>query len=138
MECIIENKATVIPTTPTYALALAESANQYHIDIANPTVRTIILTGEPGSLIPAIRKKIESLWNAKCFDYIGLTEVGTWGFQCTEELEGAHILEREFIAEIIDPQSDQPVNEGDVGELALTNLGRSCMPAIRYRTGDLV
>jgi phenylacetate-CoA ligase len=64
--------------------------------------------------------------------------VGTWGFQCTEEPDGVHILESEFIGEVIDPHTGIPVEEGEVGELVLTNLGRSCMPAIRYRTGDLV
>jgi len=71
-------------------------------------------------------------------DYIGLTEVGTWGFQCTEEPNGVHILESEFIAEVVHPETEIPVQDGEIGELVLTNLGRGCMPAIRYRTGDLV
>jgi phenylacetate-CoA ligase len=138
LESIIENRATVIPTTPTYALALARAAEENGIDLASSAVRSLLLTGEPGGLIPHIRAKLERTWNARCFDYIGLTEVGTWGFQCTEEPNGVHILESEFIAEILDPQTGSPVPEGEVGELILTNLGKSCMPAIRYRTGDLV
>jgi len=138
LECIIQNRATVIPTTPTYALALADTAKEHGIDIAGSSVRTIMLSGEPGALISAIREKIESLWNARCYDYIGLTEVGTWGFQCTEEPNGVHILESEFIAEIVNPETGMPVDEGEMGELIVTNLGRSCMPAIRYRSGDLV
>ncbi len=138
LECIIENKATVIPTTPTYALALARTAEENGIDLASSHVKSLLLTGEPGALIPHVREKLEKIWNARCFDYIGLTEVGTWGFQCTEEPFGVHITESEFIAEVIDPQTGQWVNEGETGELVLTNLGRSCMPAIRYRTGDLV
>lgn len=138
LECIIENKATVIPTTPTYALGLAATANEHQINIANSSVRILMLSGEPGALISGIREKLQRVWNAKCFDYIGLTEVGTWGFQCTEEPNGVHILESEFIAEIVAPETEMPIQEGEVGELILTNLGRSCMPAIRYRTGDLV
>jgi len=138
LECILQNKATVIPTTPTYAILLASTAKENNINIANSSVRTIMLSGEPGALIPSIREKIEKLWNAKCYDYIGLTEVGSWGFQCTEEPFGVHVIESEFIAEVIDPQTGQPVDEGEVGELVLTNLGKSCMPAIRYQTGDLV
>jgi len=137
LECIIENKATVIPTTPTYALALARAAEENGIDLASSNVKSLLLTGEPGALIPHVREKLEKIWNARCFDYIGLTEVGTWGFQCTEEPKGVHILESEFIAEIVDPKTGISVQEGEVGELILTNLGRSCMPAIRYRTGDL-
>ena len=138
LQCILENRATVIPTTPSYALTLAETAKENHIDIANSSVRILMLTGEPGALIPGIREKLESHWNARCFDVIGMTEVGTWGFQCTEEPNGVHILESEFIAEVIDPHTAIPVQEGEVGELVVTNLGRSCMPSIRYRTGDLV
>jgi phenylacetate-CoA ligase len=138
LECMIENKATVILTTPTYALALAETANKCHVDIANSDVRTIFLSGEPGALIQAIREKIENLWNAKCYDYIGMTEVGSWGFQCSGESFGVHVIENEFIAEVIDPRTNQPVSGEEAGELVLTNLGRACMPAIRYRTGDLV
>jgi phenylacetate-CoA ligase len=138
LECMIENKVTVVPTTPTYALALADTAKEHGIDIASSSVRSLLLSGEPGALIPQVREKLQKIWNARCFDYIGLTEVGTWGFQCTEEPDGAHILESEFIAEIVDPETGIPVQAGTIGELVLTNLGRSCMPAIRYRTGDLV
>jgi phenylacetate-CoA ligase len=138
LQCIIENRATVIPTTPSYALILADTAKEHHIDIAGSSIRTLMLSGEPGALVPGIREKLQKLWNARCFDYIGMTEVGTWGFQCTEEPNGVHIIESEFIAEIVDPKTGKPAEEGEAGELVLTNLGRSCMPAIRYRTGDLV
>lgn len=138
LQCILENRATVIPTTPSYALILADTAKEHHIDIARSSVRILMLSGEPGALVPGIREKLQKLWNARCFDYIGMTEVGTWGFQCTEEPNGVHIIESEFIAEIVGPKTGKPVEEGEVGELVLTNLGRSCMPAIRYRTGDLV
>lgn len=138
LQCMIENKATVIPTTPTYALALAETAKEHGIDLASSSVKSLLLSGEPGALIPHVREKLQKIWNAHCFDYIGLTEVGTWGFQCTEEPNGVHILESEFIAEVVDPETGIPVKEGEIGELIVTNLGRSCMPAIRYRTGDLV
>jgi phenylacetate-CoA ligase len=138
LECIIENKVTVIPTTPSYALILADTANEHQIDIASSSVRILMLSGESGALVPGIRDKLQKLWNAQCFDYIGLTEVGTWGFQCAEEPNGVHILESEFIAEIMDPETGIPVEKGEVGELVLTNLGRPCMPAIRYRSGDLV
>lgn len=138
LQCMLENQATVIPTTPSYALKLADTAKENHIDIANSSVRILMLTGEPGALVPGIREKLQTYWNARCFDVIGMTEVGTWGFQCTEEQNGVHILESEFIAEVIDPDTGIPAQEGEVGELVLTNLGRSCMPSIRYRTGDFV
>jgi phenylacetate-CoA ligase len=138
LQCIFENQATVIPTTPSYALILADTAYENQIDLASSSVRILMLTGEPGALVPGIREKLQRLWNAQCFDYIGMTEVGTWGFQCTEEPNGVHIIESEFIAEVIDPDTGIHVHEGEVGELVVTNLGRACMPSIRYRTGDLV
>ncbi len=138
LQCIFDNQATVIPTTPSYALILADAAREEHIDLGGSSVRILMLSGEPGALVPGVREKLQKVWNARCFDYIGMTEVGTWGFQCTEEPNGVHILESEFIAEIVDPRTGTPVPEGEVGELVLTNLGRACMPAIRYRTGDLV
>jgi len=137
LQSIIENQATVIPVTPSYAIRLGEIAYENHIDIANSGVRIIMLSGEPGGLVPGIREKIQHLWGAQCYDWIGMTEVGAWAFQCTEQPNAVHILESEFIAEIVDSEAATPVQEGKVGELVLTNLGRSCMPSIRYRTGDL-
>ncbi len=66
-----------------------------------------------------------------------MTEMGAYGFTCSEQ-QGLHVNEGEFIAEILNPQTQQPVQEGEIGELVLTNLGRWGTPAIRYRTSDLV
>ena len=70
------------------------------------------------------------------FDHIGITEIGPWGFECVEEPGVVLVMESEFIAEVIDPDTREPVEDGQPGELVLTNLGRSGMPLIRYRTGD--
>lgn len=67
-----------------------------------------------------------------------MTEVGPWGFECLESPGGVHVIDSEFIAEVIDPDGDAPVPDGEPGELVLTNLGRWGMPLIRYRTGDQV
>jgi phenylacetate-CoA ligase len=66
-----------------------------------------------------------------------MTEMGAYGFACSQQ-QGIHVNEGEFIAEILDLQTDQPVQEGQTGELILTNLGRWGSPVLRYRTGDLV
>jgi phenylacetate-CoA ligase len=66
-----------------------------------------------------------------------MTEVGAFGFACSQQ-QGVHVNESEFIAEILDLHTGQPVKEGQAGELVLTNLGRWGCPVIRYRTGDLV
>ncbi len=133
-----DNSATVVCCTPTYALRLAEVADDEGIDLKSLPVRAIIVAGEPGGSIPATRKRIEAAWDATVFDHVGMTEIGAWGFQTTNYRDGIYIIESEFIAEVIDPETLQPVDNGELGELVLTNLGRVGSPLIRYRTGDLV
>jgi phenylacetate-CoA ligase len=129
--------ATVLVCTPSYALRLAEVAREQGIDLRELAVRVTIHAGEPGASIPATRERIEQAWGAKTYDHTGMTEMGAFGFSCSQQ-QGVHVNEGEFIAEILDPLDQQPVAEGQVGELVLTNLGRWGYPAIRYRTGDLV
>jgi phenylacetate-CoA ligase len=129
--------ATVLVCTPSYALRLAEVAQENGIDIQNGAVRVTIHAGEPGASIPATRERIERAWNAKTYDHTGMTEMGAFGFACSQQ-NGVHVNEGEFIAEILDTLTGRPVTVGETGELILTNLGRWGSPAIRYRTGDLV
>jgi phenylacetate-CoA ligase len=132
-----EVEATVLVCTPSYALHLAEVAGEHSIDLSQFSVRVTIHAGEPGASIPATRQRIERAWHALTYDHAGMTEMGAFGFSCIEQ-SGIHVNESEFIAEIIDPASAEPVQPGEVGELVLTNLGRWGYPALRYRTGDLV
>ena len=129
--------ATVVCCTPSYALHLAEVAAQRQIDVAHLDVRLLILAGEPGGSIPAIRSQIENAWQARVLDHSGATEVGPWGFGDREH-RGLHVLESEFIAEFISVETGGHAGEGELSELVLTNLGRPGCPVIRYRTGDLV
>lgn len=138
LRCLIENTATFVCCTPTYALRMAEVAKQAGIDLVGSAVRALMVAGEPGGSIPATRARIESAWGARVFDHVGMTEIGPWGFECVEAPGGVHVNESEFIAEVIDPESTKPVADGDMGELVLTNLGRVASPLIRYRTGDMV
>jgi len=129
--------ATVLVCTPSYALRLAEIAREHNIDLSQFQVRVTIHAGEPGASIPATRQRIEQAWHACTYDHAGMTEMGAFGFSCVEQ-NGVHVNEGEFIAEIINPATGEPVQPGEVGELVLTNLGRWGYPALRYRTGDLV
>lgn len=139
LRTIIDCQATVVISTPTYALHMADEARKARIDLANESpVRITIHAGEPGANIPSTKKKIEEAWGAKCFDHPGATEVGAFGFECAAQPGGVHVNEAEFIAQVIDPESGEPVAEGKKGELVITNLGRACSPVIRYRTGDIV
>jgi phenylacetate-CoA ligase len=137
LRAIQEVGATVLVCTPSYALRLAEVAQEHGIDLRETAVRVSIHAGEPGASIPATRERIEQAWNARAYDHTGMTEAGAFGFTCSQQ-QGVHVNESEFIAEILDRHTGQPVKEGDVGELVLTNLGRWGYPIIRYRTGDLV
>jgi len=133
-------QADAICCTPTYALRLAEVAADEHPAgwLATRSVRVIIVAGEPGGSIPATRERIEKSWGARVIDHHGLTETGPASFECWERPGGLHLLESEFIAEVIDPVTGRPAVDGELGELVLTNLGRTASPVIRYRTGDLV
>ena len=137
IDTLLASKATALCCTPTYALRMAEEAGQTGIDLASSPIRATIHAGEPGASIPQVRERLERLWGAQCHDHTGMTEIGATGFTCQEQA-GVHLIESEFIFEVIDPASGQPVAPGGQGELVITNLGRGCSPLIRYRTGDLV
>jgi len=127
----------VLVCTPSYALRLAEVAQELGINLRESSVHTTIHAGEPGTSIPATRERIEGAWGAHAYDHAGMTEMGAYGFACSQQ-SGVHVNESEFIVEILDLSSGQPVKEGETGELVLTNLGRVGSPLLRYRTGDLV
>jgi phenylacetate-CoA ligase len=133
-------KPTVVCCTPTYALRLLEAAAEMReaIDPAASSVRVLIVAGEPGGSIPSTRQRIERGWGARVIDHHGLTEVGPISFECWETPGGLHVNEAEFICEVIAPESDRAVADGERGELVVTNLGRAASPLIRYRTGDIV
>jgi phenylacetate-CoA ligase len=137
LRAISEIGATVLVCTPSYALRLAEVAQEHGIDLSESSIRVTIHAGEPGASIPATRQRVEQAWGARTYDHAGMTEVGAFGFACSEQ-QGVHVNEGEFITEILNSQTGQPVQEGETGELVLTNLGRWGSPVIRYRTGDLV
>lgn len=125
--------ATVLLSTPTYALRMADVARELGLDLATSDVRVTVHAGEPGASIPTTRATIEAAWGATCFDHTGMTELGPTGHSCSQR-DGIHAIESEFIFEVIGPDG-QPAADG---ELVATNLGRWGMPLIRYRTGDRV
>ncbi|MCH8252577.1 MAG: AMP-binding protein [Planctomycetes bacterium] len=135
---MMENDATAICCTPTYALRMGEVAVEEGIDLAASSVRALIVAGEPGGSIPATRERIETAWGARVFDHTGMTEIGPVGFECEEARGGVHLNESEFIVEVIDPRTGKAVSDGALGELVLTNLGRWGSPLFRYRSGDQV
>ncbi len=136
---ILDNAATVLCCTPTYAVRLAEVAAEEKIDLRRAQVKTIIVAGEPGGSIPSVRARIEQLWpGARVFDHHGMTEVGPVTYECPARPGVLHVIESAYYAEVIDPANGQSIPPGREGELVLTTLGRTGSPLLRYRTGDLV
>ena len=133
-----DTQSTVLCCTPTYALHLLEVAREHNFDLDDLKIHTTIHAGEPGANIPATKKRIESGWSSLCYDHAGASEIGAFGFESRNNRHHLSIIENEFIAEIIDPDSGEYAEEGTTGELVLTNLGRWGFPVIRYRTGDAV
>ena len=130
---------TVICSTPTYALRLAEvaAARDGARPLAEGSVRLMVVAGEPGGSIPSTRGRIEQAWGARVLDHHGLTEVGPVSFECLEAPGYLHVNESAFICEVLDPVSGDDVGDGGTGEIVITNLGRTASPVIRYRTGDI-
>jgi phenylacetate-CoA ligase len=137
IELLRTTKATALFCTPTYALRLAEVAAEHQIDLARLPVEKIVVAGEPGGSVPAIRARIERAWDASVVDHAGATEVGPWGFADAEG-RGLAVNEAEFIAEFISVATGEAAKEGELSHLIVTSLGRVGAPVIRYRTGDLV
>jgi phenylacetate-CoA ligase len=150
-------KPTVVCCTPTYALRLAEVAAEEGAAggpgadggsrsggargaraLADSSVRVVIVAGELGGSIPATRDRIEQSWGARVIDHHGLTEVGPISFECWENPGFLHLNEAEYLCEVIDPATGEAVADGQMGELVVTNLGRTASPVIRYRTADIV
>ncbi|MGY8732295.1 MAG: phenylacetate--CoA ligase family protein [Pirellulales bacterium] len=136
LELIESSDATLLFSTPTYALHLVEVAKDQGINLRDNSISKIIVAGEPGGSVEAVRARIEAAWGATLFDHAGASEIGPWGF-ASDNRTGIHVCEAEFIAEFIDVKTNLPAKAGELSELVLTTLGRSGCPVIRYRTGDL-
>ena len=145
IDLIQSAEPSVLFSTPSYAMHMADDAVQRGIDLVGSSIRRVFVAGEPGGSVPAIRARIESSFGAKVMDHAGATEVGPWGFGSSDG-QAIHVIESEFIAEFLPWEPDQGdlnvQSDLDLGndlfELILTSLGRVGAPVLRYRTGDLV
>ncbi len=139
LRILLDNEATVLCCTPTYALRLAEVAEAEGIELDRSRVRRILVGGEPGGSVPEVRRRIESRWpGARVVDHHGMTEVGPVSFENDRHRGVLHVIEQSYLAEVVDPHTLAPTPPGEDGELLLTTLDRVGMPLLRYRTGDIV
>lgn len=133
---ITDFKTTALHAIPSYAIRLAEVFMSEGIDPTSTSLRTLVIGAEPHT--DEQRKKIERLLGVKAYNSFGMTEMNGPGvaFECTEQ-NGMHIWEDCYLIEIINPETGEPVPDGEVGEMVLTTLDREMMPLLRYRTRDL-
>lgn len=128
---------TAIACTPSYALMLAEALQEQGVALSRLSLRTGIFGAEPWT--EEMRKKIEEYLNIKALDIYGLTETIGPGvaMECIEEQKGLHVWEDHFMIEIINPDTQQPLPDGEMGELVISTISKEGMPTLRYRTHDL-
>ena len=128
--------ATMLASTPSYALHLAEAMEEMDIDQGSLALKTGVFGAEPWS--DNMRREIEHNLGIKAYDLYGLSEIMGPGVSCECEVQnGLHINEDHFIAEIIDPLTGEVLPAGQYGELVLTTLTKEAVPLIRYRSRDI-
>ena len=128
--------ATVVSCTPSYFLHIIDKAREMKVDLRELPIRVGVFGAEPWS--NEMRQKIELEAGVRAYDIYGLTEIcgpGV-GAECVHQ-NGTHLFEDHFYPEIIDPETLEPLPDGQMGELVFTTLDRFAMPMIRYRTRDL-
>ena len=134
---ILELGPTVLVSTPTYALAMAEKARETGIDLPKTSIKWVYVAGEPGGNVPTTRRAIEEAWGAKTYELYGIGEVGAIAPGCPLQI-GVHLAEDQSYATVVDPETGRPVGEGEVGENLVTSYIQFSQPAIKYRSHDLV
>jgi phenylacetate-CoA ligase len=127
---------TAICCTPTYFLHLIDRAAELGVDLKDLPLRAGVFGAEPWT--ESMRAHIEKMSSIEAFDIYGLSEIIGPGVGCEcRRHEGLHIFEDHFYPEIVDPETGEPLAEGQEGELVLTTLSKQAMPMIRYRTRDI-
>ena len=128
--------ATVLACTPSYAMHLWEVGMENGINFRDLPLRVGVFGGEPWT--DAMRQTLEDKLGIDAHNIYGLSEIMGPGcaIDCSEH-DGLHVWEDHFLCEIVDPQTGEPLPEGEQGELVITNLTKQGSPLIRYRTRDL-
>jgi phenylacetate-CoA ligase len=137
VQLINDFRPDIIMVTPSYMLAIADEFERQGLDPARSSLRLGIFGAEPWT--NDMREAIEWRMGLDAVDIYGLSEVMGPGVanECVETKDGPTIWEDHFYPEIIDPESGEPVADGEFGELVFTSLTKEALPIIRYRTRDL-
>jgi phenylacetate-CoA ligase len=137
VQLIQDFRPEIVMVTPSYMLALLDQFRLQGVDPRDTSLKVGIFGAEPWT--EAMRTQIEDAFAIHAVDIYGLSEVMGPGVanECVETKDGPHIWEDHFFPEIINPDTGEPVPEGEPGELVFTSLTKEAMPVIRYRTRDL-
>jgi phenylacetate-CoA ligase len=128
---------TVLMGTPTYLLHLAKVAQDNGIDPRTLGVRVISTGGEPGAMsIPNTGVRLKEAWGSRIFDFAGTQETQYMAWTCEEGV--GHMNEDLLYCEVLDPETNEPVEPGQSGKLVLTDLVGKSHPCIRFESGDIV
>jgi len=136
IEFLRDLESDAIACTPSYALYLAEKAEERGIDVRDLPLSVVVYGAE--TCTEPMREAIEERLGVTAVDIYGLSEIIGPGvsMEC-EAQDGLHVWEDHFYPEVVDPDTGEPVEEGEEGELVLTTLTKEALPVLRYRTGDL-
>ena len=137
VQLIRDFEPEVILCTPTYLLTIADAMSEAGVDPRSTSLRLGVLGAEPWT--NELRRDLEDTLGIDAVDIYGLSEVMGPGVgqECVETKDGPHIWEDHFLPEVIDPESGEPLPDGELGELVFTTLTKEGSPVLRYRTRDL-
>ncbi|NIV18638.1 MAG: phenylacetate--CoA ligase [Woeseiaceae bacterium] len=137
VQLIEDFRPDIIMVTPSYMLNIADEFERQGLDPSESSLKVGIFGAEPWS--ESMREEIEERCGLDAIDIYGLSEVMGPGVanECIETKDGPVIWEDHFYPEIINPESGEPVSDGEMGELVFTSLTKEALPIIRYRTRDL-
>ncbi|MCO5156845.1 MAG: phenylacetate--CoA ligase [Aquamicrobium sp.] len=134
---MVDLKPRIIMVTPSYMLSILDEFRRQGLDPRKSSLAVGIFGAEPWT--NSMREEIEAAFDMHAVDIYGLSEVMGPGVanECVETKDGLHVWEDHFYPEIIDPETGEPVADGEPGELVFTSLTKEALPIIRYRTRDL-
>jgi len=136
LELLQALESDALLSTPSYALYLAETAEEQDVPLSESSLSVALVGAE--SMTEPMRAEIESRLDVRVIDGYGLSEIIGPGVaaECPQQ-DGLHLWEDHFYPEIVDPETGKRLPEGETGELVLTTLTKEALPVIRYRTGDI-
>lgn len=135
LDMMLDLGATILITTPSYAILLAECAKEKGFNVKDKIkLKAFWLTGEGAS--DALRKRIEKLWGCKATTFYGTLECGSVGMECDRQ-NGYHLSSAHVVVDIVDPDTGKKLEPGEIGEIVITTLLHEGMPMLKYKTQDI-